>query len=132
MSNQISIPRIVGNLFRDNKTRKIVNQIKSQSSYLQQASDEELQINIKKIKNRLQKENLDSILADWFAITQEVSYRTLGLRHFETQVAAGILLHEGNVVEMKTGEGKTLSSTLPVSLNALTNKGVHVVTVMNT
>jgi len=129
MSNQISIPRIVGNLFRDNKTRKIVNQIKLQSSYLQQATDEELQINIKKIKNRLQKENLDSILADWFAITQEVSYRTLGLRHFETQLAAGILLHEGNVVEMKTGEGKTLSSTLPVSLNALTNKGVHVVTV---
>ena len=94
-----------------------------------EASDEELQIKINKIKTRVQKENLDSILPDWFGLTQEISSRTLGLRHFDTQLIAGLLLHEGNVVEMKTGEGKTLASTLPVSLNALTKKGVHVVTV---
>ena len=64
-----------------------------------------------------------------FALVQEVSSRQIGLRHFDTQLLAGVILHQGKIVEMKTGEGKTLASTLPVALNALTEKGVHVVTV---
>jgi preprotein translocase subunit SecA len=68
-------------------------------------------------------------MVDWFAMTQEISFRTIGLRHFETQLMAGYYLHQGKIVEMKTGEGKTLASTLPVSLNALSKEGVHVVTV---
>jgi preprotein translocase subunit SecA len=65
-------------------------------------------------------------MVDWFAMTQEISFRTIGLRHFETQLMAGYYLHQGKIVEMKTGEG---TSTLPVSLNALSKEGVHVVTV---
>jgi preprotein translocase subunit SecA len=68
-------------------------------------------------------------MVDWFAMTQEISFRTIGLRHFETQLMAGYYLHQGKLSEMKTGEGKTLASTLPVSLNALSKEGVHVVTV---
>jgi preprotein translocase subunit SecA len=129
MSNQNLLTKVVADFFRKNKGSKLLNQIKAQATILKEASDEELQIKIAKIKTRVQKENLDSILPDWFGLTQEISSRTLGLRHFDTQLIAGLLLHEGNVVEMKTGEGKTLASTLPVSLNALTKKGVHVVTV---
>jgi preprotein translocase subunit SecA len=92
-------------------------------------TDTELQEKIAKIKKRSEKESLEKILVDWFALTQEVAFREIGLRHFDTQLLAGVLLHQGKVVEMKTGEGKTLASTLPIALNALSKKGVHVVTV---
>lgn len=80
----------------------------------------------KQLKN---KKSLDDILPDAFAVVREVSKRTLGKRHFDVQLIGGMALHEGNVAEMKTGEGKTLVATLPVYLNALSGKGVHVVTV---
>src|SRR5690606_28087180 len=72
---------------------------------------------------------LDEILPEAFACTREAAKRTLGQRHYDTQLMAGIVLHEGRIAEMKTGEGKTLAATLPVYLNALTGRGVHVVTV---
>ena len=81
------------------------------------------------LKERLKKESLDKILPDAFAVVRESAKRILGQRHFDVQLIGGIVLHEGNVAEMKTGEGKTLVATAPVYLNALTGKGVHVVTV---
>ena len=73
--------------------------------------------------------NLDDILPEAFAVTREVSRRTLGQRHYDVQLVGGIVLHESKIAEMKTGEGKTLTSTAPIYLNGLTGKGVHVVTV---
>jgi len=81
------------------------------------------------LKKRLAKESLDAILPDSFALVREVARRLLNQRHFDVQLIAGIVLHEGAIAEMKTGEGKTLVATAPVFLNALTGKGVHVVTV---
>ena len=103
--------------------------IKTELSYLKSQTDEDLQIQIEKLKNKINTNPLESIIEPWFAMVQEISYRKIGLKHFDSQLMAGLLLHQGKIVEMKTGEGKTLASTLPVSLNALTSKGVHVVTV---
>ncbi len=91
--------------------------------------DAKLKVQTAELKKRLAKESLDAILPDAFALVRETATRTLGQRHFEVQLMGGIVLHEGSVAEMKTGEGKTLVSTLPVYLNALSEKGVHVVTV---
>ena len=74
-------------------------------------------------------QTLDDLLPEAFAVVREASKRTLGMRHFDAQLIGGIVLHQGKIAEMKTGEGKTLVATLPVYLNALTGKGVHVVTV---
>lgn len=82
-----------------------------------------------KLKRRLLKESLDKILPNAFALVRETSRRTLGMRHFDVQLVGGMVLHEGSVAEMKTGEGKTLVATLPLYLNALTGKGAHLVTV---
>ena len=109
--------------------QKLVSEIKTASNLLKEKNIEELELLIQKVKSRAIKEPLENLLVDWFALTQEMSYRTIGLRHFDTQLLAGIILHEGKIVEMKTGEGKTLASTLAVALNALSKKGVHVVTV---
>jgi len=93
-------------------------------------SDEELKGQTSAFKKRLAKgENLDDILPEAFATVRETASRVLGQRHYDVQLIGGIALHEGKIAEMKTGEGKTLVSTLPVYLNALTGKGVHVVTV---
>lgn len=118
---------LVSSIFK--KENKIVQDINYQASLLILKTEEELQNEIIKIKLRANQEGLNAILTSWFAITKEISFRTIGLKHFDTQLKAGILLHQGNIVEMKTGEGKTLASTLSVSLNALNKKGVHVVTV---
>jgi preprotein translocase subunit SecA len=123
------VSNFVTSLFTNQKTTKLINQIKYKGENFKLKTDQELEFEVEKVKLRLKNESLDSILTDWFALTQEVSSRTLGLRHFDTQLLAGILLHEGKIVEMKTGEGKTLAATLSVSLNALSKKGVHVVTV---
>lgn len=109
--------------------KNFINNIKIQSEIVTQKTDDELELYIQKIKKRVEKEGLDKNIVDWFSVVQEISFRKIGLRHFDTQLLAGLLLHQGKIVEMKTGEGKTLGSTLPVSLNALTKKGVHVVTV---
>jgi len=91
--------------------------------------DTELSKQTEILKERLKKESLDKILPDAFAVVREVAKRKLGQRHFDVQLIGGIVLHEGKIAEMKTGEGKTLVATLAVYLNALTGKGVHVVTV---
>ncbi len=93
-------------------------------------SDEELKSQTGILKDRLAKgETLDDILFDAFAALREASWRVLGMKHFHVQIVGGICLHQGRIAEMKTGEGKTLVSTLPAYLNALTGKGVHIVTV---
>ncbi len=94
-------------------------------------SDEELKASFDTLKQRVVKENLnlDKILNEVFAIVREVSKRTLNMRHFDVQLIGGMVLHEGKIAEMKTGEGKTLVATLPVVLNAMSGNGVHVVTV---
>jgi len=109
--------------------KKYIFDIKTELSNLQSKTNEELDVVIEKLKKQSKSESLDSILVPWFAMVQEVSYRKIGLRHFDTQLLAGLILHQGKIVEMKTGEGKTLASTLAVSLNALAGKGTHVVTV---
>jgi len=103
--------------------------IKTENAKLKEATDSELVAKMDVLKRRAQTESLDKLLVECFALVQEVSSRTIGLRHFDTQLLAGYTLHSGTIVEMKTGEGKTLASTLPVALNALSQKGVHVVTV---
>ena len=109
--------------------KKFLSEIKNEATQLINKSEDELINKIDKIKKRAKKESLDKIISEWFPLVQEISNRKIGLKHFDTQLLAGLFLHEGNIVEMKTGEGKTLASTLAVSLNALSNKGVHVVTV---
>ena len=93
-------------------------------------SDEQLKAKTTEFKKRLSAgETLDNILFEAFAVVREASKRVLNMRHFDAQLVGGIVLHEGKIAEMKTGEGKTLVATLPVYLNALSGKGVHVVTV---
>lgn len=91
--------------------------------------DSKLKTQTDVLKKRLAKESLDAILPDAFALVREASLRTLKMRHFDVQLIGGMVLHQGAIAEMKTGEGKTLVATLPVYLNGLTGKGVHVVTV---
>ena len=111
--------------------KEFLYEMKQEEAKLTQKTEEELSSEIEKLKKHLskKKDSLENILPKWFALTQEVSFRKIGLKHFQTQLVAGFHLHQGKIVEMKTGEGKTLSSTLPISLNALSQKGVHVVTV---
>ncbi len=112
--------------------RKIVETINSFESTLEQLSDAELQAKTPAFKARLANgETLDEILPEAFAVVREASRRAMGMRHFDVQMIGGLALHQGKIAEMRTGEGKTLTSTLPIYLNALAGKGVHVVTVNN-
>ena len=111
------------------RLRKRVKLVNAQADKYLKLTDKELREQSDVLKKRLKKESLDAILPDAFAVVREAATRTLGQRHFDVQLIGGMVLHEGNVAEMKTGEGKTLVATLPVYLNALTEKGVHVVTV---
>lgn len=111
------------------RLRKRVGAINALGDKYKKMSDKELRSQTEALKKRLKKESLDAILPDAFAVVREAATRTLGQRHFDVQLIGGMVLHEGNVAEMKTGEGKTLVATAPVYLNALTGKGVHVVTV---
>src|SRR5688572_1592603 len=96
----------------------------------QAMSDDELRAMTPAFRMRLEKgETLDDLLPEAFAVVREAAKRTLGQRHFDVQLVGGMVLHKGNIAEMKTGEGKTLVATLPVYLNALAGDGVHVVTV---
>ncbi|MBW0435991.1 preprotein translocase subunit SecA [Leptospira yasudae] len=128
-----SILRIIlGSKFeRDlKKLIPIVSEINSLEERMKGMSDSELSSQTVRFRERLSKgESLDSILPEAFATVREASLRTMGMRHFDVQMMGGIALHGGNIAEMKTGEGKTLTSTLAVYLNALAGKGVHVVTV---
>ncbi|TGL92423.1 preprotein translocase subunit SecA [Leptospira congkakensis] len=108
----------------------IVDAINSFEPTIKAMDDETLSHQTKKFKERLASgETLDDVLPEAFATVREVAYRTLGMRHFDVQMMGGISLHWGNISEMKTGEGKTLTSTLPIYLNSLSDEGVHVVTV---
>jgi preprotein translocase subunit SecA len=112
------------------KYQSLISQINILESELKTLTDSELRAKSFKLKKRYESnQNLDSLIAESFALTREASLRTLGLRHFDVQLLGGLVLNDQKIAEMKTGEGKTLVATLPASLNALTKKGVHIVTV---
>ena len=113
------------------KIQPIVEQINSLENSYKDKSDEDIRAEITRLKSEVQEKGvgLDEVLAPTFALVREASRRTLGQRHFDVQLIGGIVLHQGKIAEMRTGEGKTLVATLPTVLNALTGRGVHVVTV---
>lgn len=110
--------------------RKDINAINALETEMQALSDSQLQEKTQEFKSRLAEgETLDQLLHEAFAVCREAAVRTLGLRHYDVQLVGGIVLHQGKISEMRTGEGKTLVATLAVYLNALSGKGVHVITV---
>ena len=112
------------------KLRKTVDKINALEPKYAAMSDEELRGMTDVFKAKLDEgATLDDILCDAFAVVREASKRVTGLRHYDVQLMGGIVLHQGRIAEMKTGEGKTLTETLPAYLNALSGKGVHIVTV---
>jgi len=127
---------LLSKIFGSSNSRKLkkiqqrVTVINSLESELESLSDEEIKQRTPKLKQKFDDgESLDNLLPDAFALVREASKRTLGLRHFDVQMVGGIVLYEGNIAEMRTGEGKTLVATLPAYLIGLTDKGVHIVTV---
>ena len=109
---------------------KTVNKINALEPDLEKLSDEQLRAKTDEFRQRVQDgETLDQLLPEAFAVAREASRRVLGMRHFDVQLIGGMVLHEGKIAEMRTGEGKTLVATLFCYLNALPGKGVHVVTV---
>ena len=115
--------------------KNLINEINLNGKKLEFLSQEELIDAAEKVKRKISLENeigkqtLQETIVDTFALVREVSWRTLGLKHFSTQLMGGLILNEGKIVEMKTGEGKTLVSTLPAYYNAALKKGVHIITV---
>lgn len=125
----------IKNLFDDNardirrlqKTVDIINGIEPEINVL---SDEALRAKTSEFKERLaQGETLDDLLPEAFAVAREASWRVLGMRPYDVQLMGGIVLHQGRIAEMKTGEGKTLVATMPAYLSALSGQGVHIITV---
>jgi preprotein translocase subunit SecA len=113
-----------------NQYQALINQINVLENNLKTLTDTELRNKTFQLKKQYQEEkDLNSLIAESFALTREASFRTLGLRHFDVQLIGGLVLNSGKISEMRTGEGKTLVATLPAYLNALTDKGVHIVTV---
>ncbi|MBR4261031.1 MAG: preprotein translocase subunit SecA, partial [Clostridia bacterium] len=125
------------NIFKNNYSEKevkrvmpLVDQINGLEESMSKLSDGELRNKTTEFKERLAKgETLDDLLPEAFAVVREASKRVLGMRHFDVQLIGGIILHQGRIAEMKTGEGKTLVATLPAYLNALSGEGVHIITV---
>ena len=111
------------------KMQKLVDKINEIEPLFEKLTDEQLSHKTVEFKERLEKETLDDILVEAFATVREASKRLMGMRHYDVQLIGGMILHKGCIAEMKTGEGKTLMATLPIYLNALPGKGVHVVTV---
>lgn len=127
---------LIGKIFGSHSDKElkrisgIVNKIESFDEPMQKLSDEELRNKTAEFKERLSNgETLDDLLPEAYAVVREASARTIGLKHYRVQLIGGIILHQGRIAEMRTGEGKTLVSTLPAYLNALEGKGVHIVTV---
>ena len=113
-----------------NKYQNLINQINNLEDNLKILTDSELRAKIVKLQKQYKEsQSLDFLIAESFALTREASSRTLGLRHFDVQLIGGLVLNNQQIAEMKTGEGKTLVATLPACLNAITEKGVHIVTV---
>ncbi|GAC1387177.1 MAG: preprotein translocase subunit SecA [Candidatus Saccharimonadales bacterium] len=131
MNVKKSIKRVLGDPQAKTlkRMRRRVKEINALEAKYKKLTDVELQQQTQELKKRLKHESLDKILPDAFAVVREGAYRILGQRHFDVQLIGAMVLHEGKVAEMKTGEGKTLVATAPVYLNAITEKGVHVVTV---
>ncbi|GAB6179391.1 preprotein translocase subunit SecA [Desulfotomaculum defluvii] len=125
----------IKNLFDDNareikKLQRVVDEINGLEEQIAKLTDEELRGKTTEYKQLLENgKTLDDILPEAFAVCREASKRVLGMRHYDVQLIGGMVLHQGRIAEMRTGEGKTLVATLPVYLNALTGKGVHVITV---
>src|SRR3954469_21331611 len=120
----------VGESKKFKEFEKKVSRIADFEPEIELESDEELRERYAHLRERYQNgESLDDLLPESFALTREAARRTLGQRHFDVQLIGGMVLHDGSIAEMKTGEGKTLTATLPAVLNALTGKGVHIVTV---
>ena len=112
------------------KLRPYVARINSLEPEIKRLSDAELRGKTAQFKERLKNgETLDDIMCEAFAVVREAAVRTVNMRHFDVQLLGGMVLHQGRIAEMKTGEGKTLVATLPAYLNALNGKGVHIVTV---
>src|SRR3989344_5844328 len=112
------------------RAEPIVERVNALEPSMQGLSDEALKAKTAEFKERLSKgESLDDLAPEAFAVVREASRRTLGQRHFDVQLIGGMILNHGDIAEMRTGEGKTLVATLPAYLNALSGKGVHVVTV---
>src|SRR5690554_549747 len=112
------------------KLDKTVEQILSLETEIQNLSDDALKKKTNEFKDRFKNgEGLNEIMPEAFAVVREASWRVLGMKHFPVQIYGGIILHQGRIAEMKTGEGKTLVATLPAYLNAITGLGVHVITV---
>ena len=112
------------------RINKLVDQIEALDESMQKLSDDELKGKTEEFKKRLENgETLDDLLVEAFAVVREAASRVLNMKHYRVQLIGGIILHQGRIAEMKTGEGKTLVSTLPAYLNALEGKGVHIVTV---
>jgi preprotein translocase subunit SecA len=128
---------LMGKIFGTSNDRELkkylkkVNKINALESKYESLSDDELKAAFLELKNSVlnEEKSLDDVLYDSFAITREASKRVLNMRHFDVQLIGGMVLHDGRIAEMKTGEGKTLVATLAIVLNAMTGKGVHLVTV---
>ncbi|RDW15674.1 preprotein translocase subunit SecA [Oceanobacillus chungangensis] len=119
-----------GNQKQLNRIQKQVDQIEAKELEIEKLSDSELKQKTEEFRSRYANgESIDDMLVDAFAVVREAAKRVLGMRPYGVQLMGGIALHEGNIAEMKTGEGKTLASTLPAYLNAITGKGVHIITV---
>lgn len=126
------LQKIFGNLNEKEvkKLMRIVDEIEALEPQMKALSDEQLQSKTPEFKDRIKNgESLDQILPEAFAVVREAAVRVIGQRHFRVQLLAGIVLHQGRIAEMKTGEGKTLVATLPLYLNALEGKGAHLITV---
>lgn len=115
------------------RVQPIVNKINALEPEMQKLTDAELRAKKDEFQKMLAEgKTLDDILPEAFAVVREASRRVLGMRHFDVQLIGGIILHQGRIAEMKTGEGKTLVATLPAYLNALEGKGVHIIQLMIT
>ena len=132
----LNISKIIGKFVKNSsqreldKLRFLVEKINQFEPKIKELSNEDFPNKTKEFKSQIQKgKKLEDLIPEAFACVREAARRTLGERHFDVQLMGGVILHQGKIAEMKTGEGKTLVSTLPVYLNALLNKGVHVVTV---
>ena len=132
----LNIPRFIKKIFKsDNdkeldRLKSLVVQINHNEDLVKRLKDDQFPKKTMEFKQRFKKgESLESLLPETFALVREAAFRMLNERHFDVQLMGGIVLHENKIAEMKTGEGKTLVSTLPVYLNSLEQKGVHVVTV---
>ena len=112
------------------KTKNLISAINSKENSIKSLTDGEIKERVINLKRSIKSgTSLNEVIPESFALVREAAKRTLGERHYDVQLAGGIILHNGKIAEMKTGEGKTLVSTLPAFLNSLTGKGVHIVTV---